>query len=64
MVLMVCACICVTICPCATAQWLGTDIHVAHHERAFYHVSIDSMSLVVPWFIAAASLFYVRYVLF
>eukprot|EP00802_Teleaulax_amphioxeia_P026197 Tamp_27214.p1 GENE.Tamp_27214~~Tamp_27214.p1 ORF type:complete len:283 (+),score=45.85 Tamp_27214:50-850(+) len=42
----------------APFKWLGTDIHVAHHERAFYHVSIDSMSLVVPWFIAAASLSY------
>jgi hypothetical protein len=43
----------------STRQWLGTDIHVGHHKRAFYHVSIDSMSLVVPWFIAAASLFHV-----
>ena len=38
---------------------MGTDIHVGHHERAFYHVSIDSLSLVIPWFIVAATLLHV-----
>lgn len=38
----------------APFKWLGTDIHIGHHERAFYHVSIDSMSLVLPWFLTAS----------
>eukprot|EP00277_Geminigera_cryophila_P030443 CAMPEP_0173063606 /NCGR_PEP_ID=MMETSP1102-20130122/4486_1 /TAXON_ID=49646 /ORGANISM="Geminigera sp., Strain Caron Lab Isolate" /LENGTH=198 /DNA_ID=CAMNT_0013930445 /DNA_START=426 /DNA_END=1022 /DNA_ORIENTATION=+ len=38
----------------APFKWLGTNIHVGHHDRAFYHVSIDSMSLVLPWFFTAS----------
>ena len=37
---------------------MGTDIHVGHHERDFYHVSIDSMGLVVPWFAVVAAVFH------
>ena len=45
----------------APFKWMGTEIHVGHHQRAFYHVSIDSMSLVVPWFMVATGLLHVLF---
>lgn len=42
--------------PCAQ-NWLGHDVHEAHHEKPFYHVCVDPPDLVAGWTLAAACVF-------
>ena len=30
-------------------HWIGKDIHVQHHNQPYYHISIDSASIMISW---------------
>ena len=36
----------------STFDWMGKRIHQAHHERNYFHVSIDSPELIMGWLLA------------
>ncbi|CAN0453986.1 unnamed protein product, partial [Hapterophycus canaliculatus] len=38
-------------------NWLGHDVHEAHHDKPFYHVCVDPPDLVAGWTLAAACIF-------
>ncbi|CAN0569168.1 unnamed protein product, partial [Ectocarpus sp. 12 AP-2014] len=38
-------------------NWLGHDVHEAHHDKPFYHVCVDPPDLVAGWTLAAACVF-------
>ncbi|CAM9582699.1 unnamed protein product, partial [Ectocarpus sp. 6 AP-2014] len=38
-------------------NWLGHDVHEAHHDKPFYHVCVDPPDLVAGWTLAAAFVF-------
>ena len=37
----------------STADWMGKDIHQGHHDKPYYHVSIDSAGLLIGWMVTA-----------
>jgi len=41
----------------STRDWIGKDIHHAHHEEPYFHISIDSTELLVGWMGAAYLIF-------
>lgn len=43
----------------APFQWVGSKIHIDHHQQPYHHVSIDSLTIVVPWMIGAAGVLHV-----
>lgn len=36
---------------------MGHEIHQSHHDKPFYHISVDPPHLVVAWTLAAALIF-------
>ena len=34
-------------------EWVGKDIHRAHHAETYFHISIDPVELLVGWMLAA-----------
>lgn len=42
-----------------TIDWVGSKIHIDHHQQPYHHVSIDSPSIVLPFMALAAGVFYV-----
>lgn len=42
----------------APFEWVGSKIHVDHHQQPYHHVSIDSLAIVVPFMVVAAGVFY------
>jgi hypothetical protein len=34
-------------------DWIGKDIHQGHHEKPFYHISIESAPLLLGWMFTA-----------
>lgn len=41
----------------STVNWVGKDIHQGHHEKPFYHISIESAPLLLGWMFAAHLVF-------
>jgi hypothetical protein len=37
-------------------EWVGSEIHVRHHETDYFHVCIDPLPLVASWLVAASLL--------
>ena len=34
-------------------NWMGKDIHQGHHDKPYFHISIDPPALMITWMIAA-----------
>lgn len=43
----------------APFEWVGSKIHVDHHKQPYHHVSIDSLSIVLPFMAVSAGIFHV-----
>lgn len=41
----------------STTDWFGKDIHQGHHEKPYYHISIDPAGLLLGWMMVAHGLF-------
>jgi hypothetical protein len=39
------------------ADWIGKDIHQTHHEKPYYHISLDPATLLIGWMLAAHCFF-------
>lgn len=39
------------------SDWFGRRLHVEHHDKPYYHISIDPLSLIVPAMILSLCLF-------
>lgn len=37
----------------STTDWIGKDIHQGHHDKPYYHISIDSAPLLLGWMFTA-----------
>jgi hypothetical protein len=34
-------------------DWIGKQIHQAHHDKPYYHISVDSVGLLLGWMVVA-----------
>lgn len=39
------------------ADWIGKDIHQTHHDKPYYHISLDPAILLIGWMLAAHCFF-------
>lgn len=39
------------------AEWMGKDIHQGHHDKPYFHISIDSAPLMLAWMATAHAVF-------